>query len=269
MAGDAAPAPQTCKICDAEGIGHFCSQCGHEFARSRLSWIERLPLIGDSIRFVSTIGRMFGSPVAEPLRLATAPSFRGHKALLVSALAVWGAFAYFISLATGASGNSGPATPTDALFFIDLAVSGLIAWLLFRVLAPEPVSFDKHAKLWMVLAAFYLVAHVLVIVLAAVLALIAQESFPSSAAMQLAWIPALSVWIIRAVRATMIAHFAVAFGRLWKMPFWQSVLLLVMAWALAIYPSRWLQYGLGYGYGVVAGGMQEIRSGGPAAGGQL
>ncbi len=274
MAQDTAAVAQNCNVCGAEASGSFCASCGHELIRPKLSWIEKLPFIGERVGFVSTIAGIFRHPINEPIRLSTTPAYRGHAGLLLSALAVWGAFVYFIGLGAGqpvqdASQTGGLTRPSDALFFIELTVTGVMAWALFRALAPNPVRIDPHVKLWLVLAAFYLVAHVLVVVLASAAMLIAQESFPGQEAALQAWVPVLSVSIIRAVRLIMLLHYAVAFGRLWSMPAWQSGLILILAWGLAIYPARWLQYGLGFCYGVVAGGIEETTTGGEAAGGQL
>lgn len=274
MTAEVRPDPLTCQICGAIASGSFCASCGHELARPKLSWIERLPVIGNAVGFIATIGRIARRPLSEPVRLAITPAYRKHIGLLVSALAVWGALAYFISLAAPSvnqTGNQpgGMAAPTDILFFLDLAVAGLLSYALFRALAPDEVRFDTHVKLWMVLAAFYLVAHVFVVVSASALILVMQESRPDQAGALFAAVPVLSMWIIRAVHLTMVCHYAAAFGRLWSMPFWQAALLLVMAWGLAIYPSAWLHYGLGFCYGVVAGGIQEITTGGTTAGGQL
>lgn len=273
MAQDTTAVAKTCKICGAIASGSFCSSCGHELARSRLSWIETLPFIGERVGFVSTIGRILRQPVSEPLHLATTPAYHGHAGLLLSALAVWAAFTYFIRLGAETVVDAGQAsylaTPNDFLFFIDLAVSGLIAWALFRTLTPNPVRFDPHVKLWIVLASFYLVAHVLVVVIASGAMLIAQESMPNHATALQTWVPSISSWIIRAVQLAMLVHYAVAFGRLWSMPAWQAGLMLIMAWGLAIYPSWWLQYGLGFCYGVVAGGIQEILADSQPVGGQL
>lgn len=265
---------ETCKICGADANGNFCASCGHELALPVESWLERLPVIGDAVGFGSTIARIARRPIGEPVRLAITPAYRKHIGLLVSALAAWGAFSYFISLVAGpvdpsANRTGGMAMPNDILFFIDLAVTGLLSYGLFRALAPDAVRFDTHAKLWMVLAAFYLVLNVFVVMTASALVLAAQESRPDQAGALLAAVPVISFWIIRAVHVVMICHFAAAFARLWIMPFWQAALILVMAWGLAIYPSYWLHYGLGYCYGVIAGGIAEITSGGGTAGGQL
>jgi len=273
MAQESASIVQTCKICGADATGSFCSACGHELARPKLSWIKKLPLIGERVGFISTLAGVFRHPVKEPIRLSTTPAYRGHAGLLLSALAVWGTFVYFIGLGTGqpiqnASQTGGLSEPSQALFFIELALTGMLAWALFRALAPKPVRIDPHAKLWIVLAAFYLVAHVLIVAGASAAMLIAQESLPGEEAALQAWVPVLSVWIFWAVRTAMLLHYAVAFGRLWSMPAWQAALILIVAWALAIYPAWWLQYGLGYCYGVLAGGIQEMTTGGTAAGGQ-
>ncbi len=232
-----------------------------------------MPFIGERVGFVSAISRILRRPVSEPLRLATTPAYRAHAGLLLSALAVWAAFTYFIRLGSGPAADAGQVsyltTPNDFLFFIDLAVSGLIAWALFRALAPNAVNFDPHVKLWFVLASFYLVAHVLVVVIASGAMLIAQESLPDHATALQTLVPTISSWIIRAVQVAMLVHYAVAFGRLWSMPVWQAGLLLIMAWGLAIYPSWWLQYGLGFCYGVISGGIQEILADHPPGGGQL
>lgn len=273
MAVETPADPQNCKICGSVASGSFCSSCGNELARPKLSWIEKLPFIGERVGFVSAIGRIMRQPVSEPLRLATTPAYRGHAGMLLGALAVWAAFTYFIRLGTGPAVDAGQAgylaTPNDFLFFIDLAVSGLIAWALFRALAPNAVNFDTHAKLWMVLAALYLVANVLVVVAVSGVMLAVQESLPDHSAALQTWVPIISRWIIRAVQLAMLSHYSVAFGRLWSMPVWQAALLLIMAWGLAIYPSWWMHYGLGFCYGLVWSLVQEIVADGPPPGGQL
>jgi hypothetical protein len=198
MAPDSPAVTQSCKICGAVASGSFCSSCGHELARPRLNWIERLPVIGERVKFISTIVSILRHPIDETLRLSTTPSYRGHAGLLLSALAVSGVFVFFIGLGAGepvqdASRIVSITRPAQVLFFIELAVTGVMAWALFRALAPDPISFDAHAKLWIVLAAFYLVTHVLVVVVASGAMLIAQECLPSQEAALQALVPVLSV----------------------------------------------------------------------------
>jgi hypothetical protein len=120
--------------------------------------------------------------------MATSAAYCGYLSFLVSAVAVWAGLVYYITLIGG--NNAAKAsidTPTDTLSLVSFAITGLIAYVLFRVLAPECRLFDTHVKRLVLLAAFCFIVYVLIVVGVSLLFLDLETVRPDMARRFSAW----------------------------------------------------------------------------------
>lgn len=152
-----------CHECGAATAGNFCSVCGADLRASALGFLG--PAAATVRRsFPAVYLKILRSPVRQTVSFADDPTYRGYVSFALAGIAIYILFFVPIAIRMVVPGTEGVQLSesmqtmmkalSQAGIYAGLAISFLLAFLLFRLFAPQRRSFAAYFKLYAIALGF-------------------------------------------------------------------------------------------------------------------
>jgi len=243
-------APRPCPGCGAAAGGNFCAVCGTDLRPPTAGLLGSLVESAGRDSYVTVYLQLLGAPIRGVIARAEDPSYRRHLAFLLTSIGMFAAvfiptlFRVYVSSGReiSAERKAWAALTSQLGIYIGTAITIVMLYYTFRLIARERKPFRQYLKLWAIWAGFmlpiYALMHVVVQVLGDDMRAASMLVAPGQGdgALTPAFLLALGTIIV------LIVYGAIVHARYWRVAMWKAVPAYLAANVGAYHVSYWVAF---------------------------